>query len=200
MLLWSELRGGSVVANEFQKAITSALAQHIAARVPSLARVTPEWPNANTTLVYPSLTVLTVGEVRFIPLSSSLISQSAPTPTPTAQTKYLSGLYEPKLQLDLWAANKIQRAELFELIWRSINPNPAVMGVRIKLTGYFDEWASYIMDSYQFMDAEAGAQKQEWRCIMRVSALCNAIIDQIDPTMAQIVLSGEPTANYNEEF
>lgn len=187
------------MANEFQKAISSALAQHIAARVPALARVTPEWPSANTTLIYPSLTVLTVGEVRFVPLFSSLTFQSPPSGA-TAQSQYLCGHYEPKLQLDLWCSNKVQRAELYELVWKALNPSPVVMGVRIRLGAYFNQWASFVMTGYQFMDGNEQTQKQEWRCIIRVDALCNAILDQTDPLMAQIVLAEEPTANFNEEF
>jgi len=187
------------VANEFQRAISAALAQHIASRVPALLQVTPEWPTANTQLVYPSLTVLTVGEVRFVPLFSSLAAMSEPSGT-TAATQYLCGHYEPRLQLDLWCSNKVQRAQMYELVWKALNPSPVVMGVRIKLSGYFDQWASYVMTGYQYMDGSDQTQKQEWRCIIRVDTLCNAILAQTDPLMAQIILAEEPTANFNEEL
>jgi hypothetical protein len=187
------------MANEFQRAITTALAQYVASAVPSLAKVTPEWPTANSQLVYPSLTVLTVGEVRFIPLSSSVVYLSAPSGA-SSSTNYLCGHYEPRLQLDLWCSNKIQRAEMYELVWKALNPDAKNMGVRIQLDNYFNEWASYVMTSYSFLDGNEQTQKQEWRCIIRVDALCNAIMNQTESVMANIVLAGEPTVNYAEEL
>jgi hypothetical protein len=188
------------MSEQFLKAIVGALGQHLAASIPELQQVIPEWPTANATLKYPSLTVITSGEARFVPLMSSQIAQGATDEDNQAPVRYLAGHWEPRLQLDLWCSSKPQRAEMFERVIKAMNPFPQVMGVRIRLNDYFDEWAGYTVAGYELLDGAEQAQRQEWRCVIKVDALCNAIFERTEYIMSQVVLTEEPTANYKEEF
>lgn len=186
--------------SEFQKSVVTALAQYMAAAVPDLVQVIPEWPGANITLKYPSMTVTTSGNVNFTPMMGTEIEQSEMDIDNQATVLYFAGHFEPRFQLDLWTQSKPQRSKLFEKIINALNPDPLVTGIRILLPDYYGQWASYVLTGYELPDGPESAQRQEWRCILSVTATCNAIFDRREYIIANAILADEPTANYNEEF
>jgi len=184
---------------QFQRAVTSSLAQFLAQAVPELEQVIPEWPSPNLTLKYPSLTVTTAGSIR-LAIGMGYQASMGPIEDNQSDVKYIGGQFELRLQLDLWAQNKPQRSMIFEKVLRVLNPDPTIMGIRIQLNNYHQEWASYSATGYEIPDNAESSQRQEWRTIISVDVLCNAIFEKSEYIIGQVILTAEPTANYSEEF
>lgn len=151
-------------------------------------QVLGEWPGANIKLAMPSLTI-TQGNPKLTNLMPYVVSTTAPVANQITTTMVI-GEYDIPYQLDLWCRNKLERETVFGLVMAAINKqlqSQRVGGLRIQLPDYFNEWASLIVTDHQFVDDDAGAQRQEWRVKIGCSANVKMLQQVTDYAMISIV-------------
>ena len=159
------------------QAVTNALAAYLKTSVPSLKAVNKEWPDANVTVKYPSVTIM-AGRT---PLTNKMAEQIActePDEDGKVTATYVVGQYDYKIQLDLWCRTRPERETMLAAIIDAINAqsmdlsgknNP--LGLSLQLADYYDEWVHLDIDGHQDIDDEAGVQRQERRA--KVDLLVN---------------------------
>lgn len=169
------------MANPVQSLVGN-LQAYLAAQVAGLTVLT-EWPGGNVQLRMPSLTIFS-GEAQFMNLTPYVIASTTPDPvTHLTTTTLIVGEYDLKLQLDLWCRNKLERETMFGLVEAAINKQVSPMGLSLQMTDYFSQWARYDIDNHQFVDDEAGAQRQEWRVKIELLANCRMVKQVTGPAM-----------------
>lgn len=153
--------------------------------IPTLT-VIENWPTANQTLAYPSLSI-TTGKPEFMNLQPYLLSKTDPDPsTHQITVKRIVGQYDVAFQLDLWCRNQVERNAYFDLLFAKLNPDVVPMGLRLQLSAYHNQWASFAMTGQQYMDDEAAAQRQEWRCKLDLVGSCKAVLANTETAMITI--------------
>lgn len=163
--------------------IVKRLALFLKTGMPDLQEVLELWPDPNYALKYPSMSVFTPGEPTHTPIPPYLIS-NAPSPDAAKLTyKYVVGMYEWKMQLDMWCSSKFQRHVLYDKFFQAFNGqfisgNTEVMGISLPLTDYHNTIARYDLISYNFDDSESSSQRKEWRAKFGIIAHCKAILDR----------------------
>lgn len=158
-----------------------SLVKALATRLATISGLTvlKEWPAANQKLVLPSVTI-TQGEPKFRALDPYLLSITNPNVAHEVTSVKIVGEYDLVIQLDLWARNKVERAQYFELLFAKLNPDITPMGLSLQMSDYSNLWARYDLDSHQFVDDEATAQRQEWRCKLSLLANTRAVLSKTE--------------------
>ena len=87
----------------------------------------------------------------------------------------VNGMYDFRIQIDLWCDSKPQRHKMHEEFVDALNKDLNVTGLRLKLTDYFDEWVQFDLSSFDFMDNEDGSERDEWRIKYDLLANCRSI-------------------------
>lgn len=166
-------------------ALVSQLAKHMR-QVPGLT-VYEEFPTPTQELAYPCVTIFR-GKPEFENLQ--------PYPYEVGDIvsgKRLSymvvGQYDLRLQLDVWTRNKVERATVWESIFRQLNTqlqNSETMGLSLRLKDYHDLFARYDFIGYDVVEDEAASQRGEWRFKIDLLAHCKAILQRSDYAMITI--------------
>lgn len=154
--------------------VVKRLALHFKTQVPKLKAVLEDFPEPNEKLLYPCVSI-TTREPQFKPLSPYEI---LPIENPThhlAEVKWVVGLYDFKLQVDLWTRNKEERMDLFDLLFNALNPQIQPMGLSLRLKDYYNIWCRYSLDAHRIADDETSSQRGEFRLQVDVLANCKAI-------------------------
>jgi hypothetical protein len=139
--------------------------------MPSLSQVVYDFPAANVPLSMPSLSLF-ASAPEYTPLDPYPLSSSEVDDEPTQRVlKYVVGMYDVPLQLDLWCRDKVERSNLLEEFMDAINPIIIPGGVSLQLTGYHGVWCRYDLTGFQQDDGEASSQRGEWR--VRINVLAN---------------------------
>lgn len=155
--------------------IEKRLAAHIKALVPRLHKIILEFPEPNQVLDYPCLTIDT-GEPKFQALQPYEMNDPVLVPVNhSADVKWVVGIYDFKIQLDLWTRNKEERDDIYHLLFEALNPNITPMGLSLRLTDYYNVWCRYDLDGFSFPDAERASQQGEFRAKIDLLANCKAI-------------------------
>lgn len=166
------------------RAVVKALMEHLKASMPELAAVYDDFPNHNQALKYPALTVFT-NEPKFENLMPYVHSKKDPTGISSEVVKVI-GQYEFRLQLDLWSKTKFERHDLYESLFRALNPNSLNPGLSIKLTEYYDLWCRYTFISFSFLGSEPESQRNEFRAKINVIADVKAVTESVESLMDTI--------------
>lgn len=172
------------MAGEFTKVIVDALAQHFLANIPGIAQVLTEWPGANITLKYPSLTIITK-EPNFQAYAPRLHVLGVADTQNQAESSYVVGQYDVTLQFDIWARNKVERAVYYDLFFKAFNKEIDPMGLRLQLENYYNEWCNVTMTGLRYEDDSVASQTQAWRVIVDAQLTCNAILSRTEYIITQ---------------
>lgn len=166
---------------EYVKAVVDAFAGAISTGIPALSgKVLSEWPNRNDQLTIPCAAVLMV-EPGFTGCAPYLIESGVvDAVTNTATNRYVVGQYDSRIQVDVWAKNKPERAAICQALFNLIHGIRAT-GYNIQLSSYFDRWACFSMESGpKFSQDEQAATRQEWRAMFMFEVGCNAVREGVD--------------------
>lgn len=158
------------------KAASQTLADFLASNISGLT-VLQEWPAANQQLKYPSVT-LTTGTPKRMPLMPYQVGITTPdSKNQVVQTNVVAS-YDVSFQLDLWTRTKIERDQVLGSIITLFNSeefqtsgHDQTDGLSLVLEDYFGEYCRYEIDTHEFVDDEASAQRQERR--VRIVVLAN---------------------------
>lgn len=168
--------------------ITLALAEFLKAKMPELRAVYDEYPEPNYKIQTPSASIMTQN-----PTFSTQTPKPISLPNPDAKNqmnvKWIMGHYQIPLQLDLWAANKRQRNQLFEAAFVVLNNEVWPQGLNLPLYRYYNQFAHYHVRSYSLMESEDGSQRQERRARIDLIADVNAIVERKEYGITQIQIN-----------
>jgi hypothetical protein len=166
------------------RAVVKALIDHLKASMPNLAAIYDDFPNHNQPLKYPALTVFT-GQPKFTNLMPYVHSKKDPTGV-TSEVVKIIGQYEFRLQLDVWAKTKFERHDLYEELFRALNPNALNPGLSLKLSEYYDLWCRVTLIGFSFLGSEAESQRNEFRAKVDVIVDVKAATDSVESLMDTI--------------
>lgn len=152
------------------------LAEYLLDSVPALKDALDEWPQANEDLDMPCVTVLSQNPA-FRPLMPYYIKPTdAEIAANKAKVKYVVGIYDIPLQLDLWARNKEERDDLFDALFNVLNPRISPMGLVLDLgEEYHDQLCDIIYTGHNHGDTQERSERDEWRTTLTLNATCKAI-------------------------
>lgn len=168
--LFSGQSTGGIGAND---SALEGLSDFLRTNIPGLTVLT-EWPYANQKLTYPSITITTGNPAR-MPLEPEQIAITTPDVDNKVTATEVVAEYDDTWQIDLWARNKLERAQVVKQIIDAFNAaevdttganNPD--GISLTLVNYFNVIARYEIQTHQSVDDEAAAQRQERREKFRV--------------------------------
>lgn len=166
------------------KAIIEALGAHLKANMPKLQLVSYDWPTPNVKLRYPSMTIMS-GDPEFSNMMPEQLSTGPVGSKSLSKVLYEVGLYDFKLQIDIWCGSKEERFRMYDEFFRALNSSVEVMGLSLELKKYYGVFARYDLVGYSFSDDEEGSQRAEWRARLDVVANCKAILDKSQPIITQ---------------
>jgi hypothetical protein len=125
----------------------------------------------------------------FVTQTPKPISLPSPDAKNQMDVKWIMGHYEFSLQLDLWAANKRQRNQLFEAAFVALNKEVWPQGINLTLYRYYNQAAHYHVRAYDLMESEAGGTRQERRARIDLIADCNAVVERKELAMREISIN-----------
>lgn len=174
------------------QAVSEALQTYLMANVTGLTVLT-EWPNANDKLAYPTATIFS-GNPTLRNTAPEVLAWTDPDESDhTSTTTEVVGWLDFKIQLDVWCRNKLEREQYLGLIMAALNSqalalsgNSAPTGLSLQLTTYYNEWVSYSIDGFKYMDDEAAAQRQERRAKIDLLVNCRIIQQRVVYGMTSI--------------
>jgi hypothetical protein len=190
------------MASSVTRGLFSALKKHLKTAMPELKEVYDDFPLATETLQYPSMSVFT-GQPRFmngLPYAHTRTRVDAEDDeNPAVNVVNIIGQYEFRLQLDLWCKTKFERHDLYEKLFRALNPDTATSGLSLQLTEYYDLWARFLVNDFQLMAGEAETQRNEFRVKVGVVADVKAVTESVESAILEIENNME-TPSASEEI
>ena len=172
--------------------LPKVLGKYLKDNVDSLKEYYDEFPEANQMLKLPSVSVFcTTNEFR--PMQPYIVKKPIPSEVLSHKYryKYVVGMYDIGIQLDLWAGSKEERDDLFDSIFNALNPNISPMGVVLKLEEYFNQLCDIVYVEHTYADSEERSQKDEWRMTLRLLANVKAIRERRDYVIETTELNTE---------
>lgn len=165
-------------------AISKGLIAYLKAGLPAIKAFSDDFPGPSQALQFPSITVF----MRAPQLLNGMPYVVAKAPDASGKTKItkVAGIYEIKMQLDVWCENKFVRHQLLEDIMQIMNPNPATMGLNLQLPDYYGEFAHFSVLGFDFPDNEQESQRSEWRIKIDVQADVHALFESLDYVITSI--------------
>lgn len=154
--------------------VAKRLAAHLKSAVPKLKSTKLEFPEPNEKLDYPCLTV-DMGTVTFRALQPYELENPPAPANHLSEVKWVVGIYDIPIQLDLWTRNKEERDDLFHLLFEALNPNITPMGLSLRLTDYYNLWCRYDVTGHDTPDTERASQQGEFRVKIDLLANCKAV-------------------------
>lgn len=155
--------------------VPKVLATYLKASVQGLKETYEEFPSPNQKINMPAVSVF-ASNPDFRPLTPYQIPvDPAKVVNNKADIKWVVGIWDFTLQLDLWARNKEERDDIFDALFNALNPRIEPMGLVLQMDEYFNQLCEYVFNGYIMQDSEERAQKDEWRVTLRVLATCKAI-------------------------
>lgn len=176
--------------------VPKALAAYLLKNVQGLKQAFDEFPASTQKIDMPSVSVFASSNAEFRPLMpyTQPITGIANS---KAKVRWVVGIYDFTLQLDLWARNKEERDDVFDSLFNALNPKISPMGLVLTMEEYFNQLCDYLYVGHTFQDSEVRAQRDEWRVTMNLLVTCKAIrersefIIETTPTAAEIELAGQ---------
>ena len=161
------------------EALPYHLGEYLLANVPGLREYLEEWPEPNMQLDMPCVAI-TLGNPEFRPLAPYYIKPTADEVAAldageTLAVKWVTGIWDFKVSLDIWAQNKEQRDDMFDSIYNALNPRIDPMGLDLVLPNYFNQLCELVFVGHTLADSQEQAQRDEWRVTLNVLATCKAI-------------------------
>jgi len=168
------------------QAVIKALSAYLKTAIPSVTSITDEWPNPSQNLVFPCITVL-LGEPNFVQAMNYVVwKDTVPQVDGKFKLRKVNGTYDFVLKAHLWADSKPKRHELYDLFMKAMNPDFTVSGLRLKMTDYFDEYATFDLSKTAFIDSGDAVQRSERRMIVDILVNCRSIVETTNYLIEQI--------------
>jgi hypothetical protein len=167
----------STSANEsITEIVPKVLAAYLKANVQGLKQAFDEFPASTQKIDMPSVSVFASSDAQFRPLMPYVqpIEDSQITNS-KAKVRWVVGIYDFNLQLDLWARNKEERDDVFDSLFNALNPKISPMGLVLPMEEYFNQLCDYLYVGHTFQDSEVRAQRDEWRVTLNLVVTCKAI-------------------------
>lgn len=161
------------------------LKSYLLTKVPALAQVLTEWPEANQQIKYPSLVILG-NNPQYFNLMPYSVKITDPDDDKKVIVTHVVGQYELNMQLTAWCRNKKERQDIHEALFLALNPQVDPPGLVLQLSDYFDTFASYDISGHELPDDEESAQRREWRVTIQVLGHVKAIIEKEEFSMTTI--------------
>lgn len=166
-------------------ALTRALAAYFKTAVPTLLEVYDDFPAPNQALKYPCGSIFT-GAPQLLNGLPYVVGKVAPVSPETRWTvRRCVGIWEFKLQVDLWLDNKFMRHDMQEQIVKAF-AGGSVPGVNLQLADYFGEWAHFSLVGHSFPDNEQESQRSEWRLKLDVLADVKCLVESLDYLVVEV--------------
>lgn len=167
--------------------MTKALVKHLKEKMPSVKSGIANWPAPNEVLDLPAVSVSSRSS-QYSAIQPYVISKSTPEEGSYLVTvKKVIGRVVLNFQVDLWASYKPQRETLIQELIEALNLDESVMGLRVKLLNYHDQYGAFVLNSdVQIPDSEDGSQRGEWRAIATVTADCNVVQEYVAHVIGEV--------------
>jgi hypothetical protein len=159
-------------------AVQRAIATYLKTSVPSLQGVYDDWPSPSQKLKYPSASLF-MGSQKFMNGLPYEISRVAGVNN-TLVTTRIVGIYEMRLQLDVWCATKADRHQMFESIFLALNPKKETNGFNLILADYFNLPMHVSLLGFDYVNTEQESERSEWRTKFDLVADTKAAIQSVD--------------------
>ncbi len=174
--------------------ILKRLGNHLASNMPELEEVLDGFPEGNTSINFPSLSIIEAGTSKFTNEMSPypyVEIEASDITDHKADVRYVVGQYDVSLQLDFWCRSKEERDDLFEKFIQAFNSQFPSLGLNLVLTDYHNVMCYYMMEGYSKEDSEISSQRQEWRVKINIVANCKAILEKEEPIVEETEVTGD---------
>ncbi len=183
-----------------EKELVAQFAAYLRVKMPSIHRVNEEWPDANVQLDMPAISIITKKTTYspYMPVEYNQVTTPVTDPNmPKLTIDMLVGDWDQVLQLDLWAKNKEERSQIFEEFFRAMTPTTPDIpnGISLQLPNYYNVWCRFDIDSYEYLDDEASAQRSERRAMISILSNCPVVRTQVLPVIKTIVVQPQIVDN-----
>ena len=166
---------------EAPEAAVKSLTNYLKSAMPTVKSFSQDWPSPSENLITPAITILT-GEPNFVQAHPYVISKGTKKDLKTKKYPIFNciGNYDMILKVHLWADSKPQRNSLYADFLLAMNPETRSSALRLQLTDYFNEWATFDMEKITVLDSEEQAQRSERRIVVNVAVNVRAVVQRAD--------------------
>lgn len=193
----------STTSNEsITEIVPKALSTYLKANVLGLIEAYDEFPSSNLKIKMPSISIFASSNAEFRSLMPYVEKKAGSAGGPViaankAKIRWIVGIYDLTLQLDIWTRNKEERDDIFDSLFNALNPKIAPMGLVLKLDEYFNQLCSYEYIGHTMQDSGERADRDEWRMTVNVLVTCKAVRERSEfiitdtDTAAEIEAQGQ---------
>ena len=174
------------MSEAFERAAVKALASSLDTAVSDFAAVITEWPLVNQELSLPAITIINQPS-RLTKKPATYISVGSVTSN-SASVLYDVGDFDLEIQIDIWAAYKIQRSRLYDAVFDVLNGNIVKNCYALQLSDYHNQWATFAQIGHEFFNNSEAGSRSEWRAMVRLEVTCTAVFEKTER-----IITNEPT-------
>jgi len=182
------------------KEVLKHLADHLKKEMPELRQILLDFPEANKSLVYPSVSLFVQAPEytpEMNPYLHNFVDISQPM-APKHKVRYVSGEYDWKIQADIWCQYKEERHRLYDQFYKAFNSQFPTLGLTLEMKDYFEVLCRYDMIGFNYGDdGELSSQTKEWRVKIDIIGHCKAIIERTESIIETTELD---VTNINDEI
>lgn len=159
------------------KNVLYQLGKHLKQFMPSITDVLHEFPDPAIELSMPALSI-TLGNPVHSPLDPYVHSQDAANGQNRAKVRYVTGMFDYQIQIDIWCRDKFERFNMIEEFRQAFNPEIVPQGLSLQLVDYWGVWCRYDVIGHNIDDSEGGSQRSEWRATINLLANTREITER----------------------
>jgi len=174
--------------------IPKVLAKYLKDNVQGLVQALDEFPAPTVKLSMPSVSVFASSNAEFRPLMPYLANEPVPGLNNKAKVRWVVGIYDFKVQVDLWGRNKEERDDIFDSLFNALNPTISPMGLVLRMEEYFNQLCEFLYVGHTIQDSEERSQQDEWRVTLNLLVTCKAIRER-----SEFIIVTTPSAPEIEE-
>jgi hypothetical protein len=161
-----------------------ALKSYLETAMPDLKEVLDEWPEANEQLEYPALSMMQ-GNPQYTNMFPEFLAKTDLDDDKLTTSDWVVGMWDWKVQLDLWCGSKTERNDLSDKLFQALNPdvvNPDGVknGLGLQLADYYNIWARFDIADQRIEDSEVESQRREWRIQFTLLANVRQVVSRTD--------------------
>ena len=164
------------------------LVEYLKEKLPDF-QIEGQFPDPKLQLNLPALSIVEAGNPVFTNLMPILKGRIE------GESVYMVGMYDSKLQLDIWTDYKEKRKELYErlhdvFLGQFIDSEQSA-GLSLTLKDYYNAIARYDVVGYTIVDTEQTSQIEEWRVKVDVVVNYPKMIAKTESTITQASIKHE---------
>lgn len=172
------------------EALPKALGKYLLDNVEGLKEYYDEFPEANQVIKLPSVSVFCTNN-EFRPMQPYIVKkpQDVEISAHKFLYRYVTGIFDIGIQVDLWAGSKEERDDVFDSIFNALNPRISPMGLVLKLEEYFNQLCDIVYVEHTYADSEERSQKDEWRVTLRLLATVKSIRERRENVIEEVEIN-----------